>query len=175
MKIIQTKDKAHLTDVITLYIETFSKGISQQDIDLTHLTKHIALFISHGYTLLAIEENKVIGVLLAYNLNYDQYFPKEDFPHIDYGNSEYIGEVMVKEDFRGQGIGKELIKTCLNLMQMYQTTDVYIRVWDQNVEALSLYKKMGFVPFTNIEQQKTKDNGNEVFTMTKIYLHKKLN
>jgi len=173
MKIIQTKDKTYFSDIISLYIETFSSGISQQDIDLAHLTKHIALFISNGYTLLALEENKVIGVLLAYNLNYDQHFPKELFPAIDYGNSDYIGELMVKEGFRGKGIGKAMIKTCLELMQSLQTNDVYIRVWDQNIEALSLYKKMGFEPFTSIEQQKT--NGNEVFTMTKIYLHKKLN
>jgi len=56
-----------------------------------------------------------------------------------------------------------------------QYSDAFIRVWDKNTGAIALYEKMGFVPYTTIEQTKQKANGSETFVMQKIYLHKKMN
>ena len=53
-------------------------------------------------------------------------------------------------------------------------TDVFIRVWEENIPALNLYKKMGFEPISSINQTKIKANGTDTFVMKKIYLHKKL-
>ena len=82
---------------------------------------------------------------------------------------------MVTENARGKGIGKQLLTTLFKNIDVEKYTDVFIRVWDKNTGAVSLYKSVGFSPFTTIEQTKMKVNGKETFMMNKIYLHKKLN
>ncbi|MFT3752488.1 MAG: GNAT family N-acetyltransferase [Paludibacter sp.] len=81
---------------------------------------------------------------------------------------------MVQEKKRGQGIGKKMMDRFLETIDKLRFNDAFIRVWEENIPALTLYKRMGFEPVSTIEQTKTKLNGTDTFVMKKIYLHKRL-
>ena len=87
----------------------------------------------------------------------------------------YVAEMMVAEQARGKGIGRQLLTAFFETPDTKLYSDAFIRVWDKNVGAIALYEKMGFVPYTSIEQTKQKADGSETFVMRKIYLHKKMN
>ena len=52
-------------------------------------------------------------------------------------------------------------------------TDLFIRVWDKNVPALTLYEKQGFTSVASILQHKLEKGGAKLLLMRKMYLHKK--
>ena len=81
---------------------------------------------------------------------------------------------MVAEEARGQGIGTKLLNQFFDSVDKQRYSDSFVRVWDQNIPALSLYRKMGFEPIASMEQTKIKADESGTFVMHKIYLHKKL-
>lgn len=55
----------------------------------------------------------------------------------------YIADVVVKEKFRGQGIGTELIKTVLEKAKSAGCAEVSLTVEQDNPRAQALYKRLG--------------------------------
>jgi ribosomal protein S18 acetylase RimI-like enzyme len=60
-----------------------------------------------------------------------------------------IGNVVVAPDARGQGVGKYLIETMIQIaFTKYKVTEVEISCFNQNTGGLLLYQKAGFQPFS---------------------------
>ena len=156
-------------------MDAFAKGASEQYIDEAALDIYIEKLLNEGITLVAIENNQVIGALLSCPLAFDEYVTSEITENFALEKCVYIAEMMVTEQARGKGVGRQLLAAFFEMSDTKQYSDAFIRVWDQNVGAIALYEKMGFVPYTTIEQTKQKANGSETFVMQKIYLHKKMN
>jgi len=175
MQIIKTTDLSKLTEIKNLYTEAFSGGISQQWIDNEELDNYIRKLLSTGYALIILENNIIIGAILSCPLTFDTLLPEKISRKYPSESSIYIAEMMVSENFRGQGIGKKLLTEFMKTVDKTLFTDAYIRVWDKNIPALTLYEKTGFKQIATIEQVKTKADGTEKFVMNKIYLHQKLN
>ena len=175
MLIKRINDLSKLTEIKKLYNETFSVGVSAQFVDNEELDNYIRTLLSTGYALIMLKNEMIIGVLLACPLNFDSLLPEEISLRYSPESGIYIAEMMVSENFRGQGIGKELLTEFLKKADKTRFSDVFIRVWDKNTPALMLYEKTGFKPIATIEQIKTKADGKEKFVMNKIYLHQKLN
>jgi len=175
MEIIQSKDAIHLPGITELYTEVFSSGISQQQISSHELSLYINTILKNGYALLALDNNHIIGALLCCPLTLDELFPKQTVQNISIEKCVYVAEMMLSSAYRGQGIGKDLLKQFEKSTDKSLYTDAVIRVWDENIPALNLYRKMGFEPFASIQQTKQRPGGKETLVMNKIYLHKKLN
>jgi ribosomal protein S18 acetylase RimI-like enzyme len=175
MLIKRINDISKLAEIRSLYIDAFSSGTSQQFIDNKELDRYIRTLLSTGYALLMLENEITIGVLLACPLTFDTLLPEEISRNYSPESSIYIAEMMVNENFRGQGIGKELLVEFLKTVDKTCYKDVFIRVWDKNIPALTLYEKTGFKRIAAVEQIKTKADGKEKFVMNKIYLYQKLN
>ncbi len=175
MNIIQTKNTAFRNKIIDLYIESFSKGLSAQYIDNIELEKYINRFFEEGEILISLSNNELSGALLYCPLENDDLFPAEIRNNFDIKKSAYIAEIMVGEQFRGKGIGTQLINAFFNTIDKNTFSDAFIRVWDKNTQALSLYEKAGFKNVASICQEKKKPDGIGTFEMKKIYLHKKIN
>jgi len=156
-------------------MDAFAKGASEQYIDELALESYIEKLLKEGVALVAIENNEVLGALLSCPLAFDEYVTSEITENFAVEKCVYIAEMMVTEQARGKGIGRQLLTTFFEMPDVKQYSDAFIRVWDKNVGAIALYEKMGFVPYTTIEQTKQKANGSETFVMQKIYLHKKMN
>ncbi len=174
MDIIQTKNTAFRNKIIELYIESFSKGLSAQYIDRIELEKYIDRFFEDGEILVSLSSNEISGALLYYPLQNDELLPAEIKTNFDIKKSAYIAEIMVSEQFRGQGIGTRLINTFFDTVDKNAFSDAFIRVWNKNTQALSLYEKTGFKNVASIRQEKKNPDGIGTFEMKKIYLHKKI-
>lgn len=175
MEIIQSKNSDNRNGLIELYIEAFSTGLSQQYTDRTDLNSYIEAILEKGYALIAVENNELIGAILCTPLEFDKLYPDQLVQNFSIEKCVYVAEMMVRVKFWGQGIGKKLLTEFFKKIDQSRYSEAIIRVWDQNIPALNLYKKMGFEPIANIEQTKMKADGTGSFVMNKIYLHKKLN
>lgn len=172
MKIIQTRE--YKNQLISLYMDAFAKGASEQYIDEAALDIYIENLLNKGIALVAIENNLVLGALLSCPLTFDEYVTSAITENFAVEKCVYVAEMMVTAASRGKGIGQQLLTAFFETTDTKQYSDAFIRVWDKNEGAIALYKKMGFAPYTTIEQTKQKADGKETFVMQKIYLHKKL-
>ncbi|MEI7503592.1 MAG: GNAT family N-acetyltransferase, partial [Paludibacter sp.] len=109
MPIIQTFNANYKSDIIDLYIKTFSKGQSEQYIDITELNKYIDAILENGFSLLAIENEIVVGALLSCPLFLDKDIPPEIYKNFKVDNCIYVAEMMVTTSARGMGIGTKLL------------------------------------------------------------------
>lgn len=85
--------------------------------------KDVNLFI-------AKEGNGVVGVLQA-----------GIAPNNQYG---FISDLHVLEDYRNYGIGKNLLKNCMEWFNQNNVSEIGLEVAGGNKKALSFYKKNGF-------------------------------
>ncbi|WP_369163290.1 GNAT family N-acetyltransferase [Candidatus Thiodiazotropha sp. LNASS1] len=70
------------------------------------------------------------------------------------GDRYFIGNLVISDAYRGQGIGRRLIRhMCDRIFERYAST-VYISVFTDNTPALLLYASLGFMPF-DIERRTT--------------------
>jgi len=59
------------------------------------------------------------------------------------GKAVYLDDLYVKEDYRKQGIGKQLLETVINLARDQQCKKVRWQVSGWNTNAIEFYKKIG--------------------------------
>jgi GNAT superfamily N-acetyltransferase len=64
-----------------------------------------------------------------------------------------IDSMFVEEDFRGRGIGGELVRHALDWLESAGATSKVVTVAHANVDALAFYKRFGFQPRTVLLQQ----------------------
>lgn len=156
-------------------MDAFAKGASEQYIDEMALEGYIEKLLKEGVALVAIENNEVLGALLSCPLAFDKHVTSDITENFAVEKCVYVAEMMVAQQARGKGIGRQLLTAFFESPDTKKYSDAFIRVWDKNVGAIALYQKMGFVPYTTIEQTKQKADGSGTFVMKKIYLHKKMN
>ncbi len=174
IKILQSENAEYKSQIIALYMEAFAQGASEQYIDSIALDKYIEQLLKQGTVLLAIENEQAVGALLSCLLTFDEYVTTAITENFDIEKCVYVAEMMVAEQARGKGIGRQLLTAFFETPDIKHYSDAFIRVWDKNVGAIALYQKMGFVPYTIIQQTKLKADRSETFVMHKIYLHKKI-
>lgn len=69
-------------------------------------------------------------------------------------NYSVISHVFVKEDFRGKGIGTEIVK---NLLMLCKTENLYLISEKSNLE---FYGKLGFLPVLTVNKYDTSNKGS---------------
>ena len=173
MIIIQTQN--HKSQLIALYIDTFTKGASEQYVDEAALEGYIEELLNEGIALVAVEQEEVLGALLSCPLKFDKDISSDITENFAVEKCVYVAEMMVAEKARGKGIGRQLLTAFFKSPDTKKYSDAFIRVWDKNVGAIALYENMGFAPYSTIEQTKRTADGKEPFVMRKIYLHTKMN
>ena len=56
----------------------------------------------------------------------------------------YIYRLIVKEEFRGQGVGRQLVDSWLDMLKAQGVRKAYLEVWSDNQSAIGFYKALGF-------------------------------
>ena len=113
-----------------------------REIELQDIERVNALFSSNDMPFLTVEdltfpffhcvlyiEEKIIGVLL-YKVIYERM---------------ELEELVVDQDFRGRGVGTSLMRYLLEEADRYQCSNITLEVCFDNVVAIALYEKFGFV------------------------------
>lgn len=90
---------------------------------------------SQRWVLLAQQGDQVAGLL--------SYLVRADLYHA--GSSVLIEELVVDEDYRGQGIGGALMNALEERLQMLDCKEVCLAVMPDNEAAIRFYKRHGLV------------------------------
>ena len=164
----------HRSKLIELYTFSFTKGEHAQYIPVEEIEKSLDDTMTVGFGFMAMQKSNLVGVVLCLLLKNDLDFPFAEHKDIDPAKTIYITDLMIDAHYRGQGVAQRLLKHLLKSNQTKHYDDAVIRVWDKNIPAVSLYKKLGFKEIDVIFQTKLRKDTKEPFEMRKIYMHLEL-
>lgn len=118
-------DEDHLDQVGINYREKI------MDINLEELKEN------EGKCFLAIENDKAIGLIMGLVVKYDE----EDYLDYKCPRKGRITELIVTNNTRSKGVGKELIKTMENYLKSIGCLYISIEVFAYNKNAIDFYTK----------------------------------
>lgn len=167
--------KEHQENLLDIYIESVTTGVMEQYLDRQEEGEHMLdMFRSGGYGYFAMDDEKLIGFMIASPLDHDDLLPnliKQKFP---VEKCLYIAEMDVSSEYRGQGIGSKLLKKFIDDIDREKWEYLFIRAWRDNVKAIEFYKRFGFELGDIINQEKVKPDKVSKFMIEKQYLWQKL-
>ncbi|MDD4662070.1 MAG: GNAT family N-acetyltransferase [Candidatus Pacebacteria bacterium] len=95
---------------------------------------------SNSCILLAEEDGKMIGYLLAFKIDRLEMFEVKEVG--------FIADIFIEEGKRRMGVGEKLLKKCYNWFKEKNINFVEINVQILNKEAISFWNKKGFKDFS---------------------------
>lgn len=149
MKIIGYKEK-YLEDVKKLLVELeeYIVTIDEDNLDRVHpeyRDKMASIDLEEvsknkGKCFLAIENEKVLGLIMGYVRTYDKY------DYLDYKcpKSGEISELIVSKNIRGKGIGKKLIKKLEDYFKSIGCEYVFVDIFAYNKNAIRFYENENY-------------------------------
>ena len=149
MEIIEYDNK-YLEDVKDLLVELeeYILSIDEDNLDNLHPEYREKMAIldleeiknNNGKCYLAIEEEKVIGLIMGYVIIYDKY------DYLDYKcpKSGEVSELIVSKRARNSGIGKSLMNKMEQYFKSINCEYIFIDVFGYNKNAIEFYKKQGY-------------------------------
>ena len=151
MKIIEYENK-YLEDVKDLLteLEEYLVSIDKDNLDMIHEDYHEKMALvdleevknNNGICYLAIDGNKVIGLIMGTIPSYDEY------DYLDYKCPKRgrIIELIVTSKVRNNGIGKALIEKMEEYFKLKGCEYVLIDVFAYNENAIKFYERKGYHP-----------------------------
>lgn len=148
-------DSIHLNQAVNLYREVFAREPYFESFEPEEVVAILTKLAREGNLVFAISDGEVVGLIGGYELTSEV--------------SYYIDEFAVSVSCQGQGIGTRLFKFFMDLIaEKYRR--LVIRTLHNNVVALRMYRKFGFVPTQRTEWVPCR-NPNGVITLDKrVYL-----
>jgi len=174
-----TIDKKNYPDykdqLLQLYLDSFSTGLSAQSLDPKAIGQYLDSLFVEGYGIGLIEDKEMFGALLITPLSFDELIPDKIRQNFLIEDCVYIAEMMVTENARGKGLGKKMLLEFIKTVDKKRFKHAFIRVWIENIPAISLYRSMGYQDYAYIDQKKTNPKTKETFVMHKVYLYRNIN
>ncbi len=118
------KDIDRLIEYKKRTIFEYAKDLSKEEINKinNYVTNEVPKLINDYCNI--VVDNKTIGCLLL---------TKKD-------DGKLLDEIYLEEKYRNRGIGTNILKEVINNNDI-----VYLWVYKKNIQAISLYKKLGFI------------------------------
>ena len=159
MEIIKYESK-YLEDVRDLLteLEEYIVSIDKDNLDRVHPDYHEKMALvdledvnkNNGICYLAIENKKVVGLIMG------TISPYSEYDYLDYKcpRRGIITELIVTSKIRSKGVGKALIEKAENYFKENNCEYVLIDVFAYNENAINFYEKNGYHPrmYTNIKK-----------------------
>ena len=149
MKIVEYEDK-YLEDVKDLLVELeeYIISIDQDNLDRLHPDYRDKMALkdleevknNFGKCYLAIEDNKVYGLIMGIVGTYDEY------DYLDYKCPKrgIVTELVVSKKYRSGGVGQQLMKRLEEYFKSIDCEYILIDVFGYNDDALKFYFKQGY-------------------------------
>lgn len=149
MEIIEYDNK-YLEEVKDLLVELeeYILSIDEDNLDNLHPEYREKMAVldleeiknNNGKCYLAIEEEKVIGLIMGYVIIYDKY------DYLDYKcpKSGEVSELIVSKRARNSGIGKNLMNKMEQYFKSINCEYIFIDVFGYNKNVIEFYKKQGY-------------------------------
>ena len=161
MKIVEYEDK-YLNDVKDLLVELeeYILSIDEDDLDQLHPEYRDKMALidleevneNNGKCFLAIEDEKVIGLIMGAVRKYDEY------DYLDYKcpkRGEVI-ELIISQKARSNGLGKHLMNKMEEYFKSIGCEYITIDVFAYNKIGINFYEKQGYHPRGIIDIKKIK-------------------
>ena len=149
MQIIEYNEK-YLEDVKDLLVELeeYILTIDKDNLDQIHseyrdkITKLDlkAVNDNNGKCYLAVQDNKVIGLIMGYVRTYEEY------DYLDYKcpRSGVISELVVSKNIRNKGVGKILMNKMEDYFKRIDCEYIFVDVFAYNENAIKFYSNLGY-------------------------------
>ena len=149
MKIIEY-DKKYIEDVKDLLVELeeYILSIDKDNLDQLHpeyREKMVILDLEEvekysGKCYLAIENEKAIGLIMGYIIEYDEY------DYLDYKcpKSGEISELIVTKKIRSTGVGKLLMSKMEEYFKSMDCEYIHVDVFGYNESGINFYEQRGY-------------------------------
>ena len=149
MKIIEYEEK-YLEDVKDLLVELeeYILSIDKDNLDQLHPQYREKMAILDleevekysGKCYLAIENEKAIGLIMGYIIEYDEY------DYLDYKcpKSGEISELIVTKKIRSTGVGKLLMGKMEEYFKSMDCEYIHVDVFGYNESGINFYEKRGY-------------------------------
>ena len=126
------KDIDRLIEYKKRTIFEYAKDLSKEDINKinNYVTNEVPELINDYCNI--VVDNKTVGCLLL---------TKKD-------DGKLLDEIYLEEEYRNKGIGTSILKEVISSNDI-----VYLWVYKKNIQAISLYKKLGFIVIDETESR----------------------
>ena len=125
-------DVEKLIDYKKKTIFEYAKDLSENEINkINNYVKNTVPKLLNNYSNIVVD-NKVVGCLLL----------------TDKDDGTLLDEIYLEEKYRNKGIGTNIIKEVISNNDI-----IYLWVYKENIQAISLYKKLGFVVIEETESR----------------------
>ena len=127
-----SEDIDRLIDYKKRTIYEYAKELSENEMNkINNYVENEVPKLLNNYSNIVVD-NKIVGCLLL--------TPKDDGTLLD--------EIYLEEEYRNKGIGTNIIKEVISNNDI-----IYLWVYKENIQAISLYKKLGFVVIEETESR----------------------
>ena len=126
------KDIDRLIEYKKRTIYEYAKDLSKEEINKinNYVTNEVPKLINDYCNI--VVDNKTVGCLLL---------TKKD-------DGKLLDEIYLEEEYRNRGIGTKILKEVISSNDI-----VYLWVYKENIQAISLYKKLGFIVIDETESR----------------------
>ena len=126
------KDIDRLIEYKKRTIFEYAKDLSKEEINKinNYVTNEVPELINDYCNI--VVDNKTVGCLLL---------TKKD-------DGKLLDEIYLEEEYRNKGIGTSILKEVISSNDI-----VYLWVYKKNIQAISLYKKLGFIVIDETESR----------------------
>ena len=155
MKIIEYEER-YLEDVKDLLVELeeYILTIDKDELDQLHPEYREKMAIldlkeveeNNGKCFLAIEDNKVIGLIMGTIIQYDE----NDYLDYKCPKSGEITELIVTSKIRSNGVGQALMNKMEEYFKSLGCEYIFVDIFAYNQKGLNFYNKQGYHPRMHI-------------------------
>jgi len=125
-----------LQQTLVSWERPFDKGIPPTGI-VEYYDVRTLIGKDHIEYLVAEVDHEVVGCIFGEIRKNDSWAIPEHFG--------YVGLFSVREDFRGQGIGKQMLDRIVDWFHSRGITEIRLKVYEGNIRSIDFYKRYGFI------------------------------
>lgn len=133
---IKYKTKTATEEEIYSHLKECNDNFCPQLDERVNIEEYSKKLFDRSVTFEAWVDNILIGLAAAYFNDAENH-------------SGYITNVSITKDYMESGIASELMNMCIRYAKQYKVKEIKLEVFKDNSPAIHLYKRFGFMNFTN--------------------------
>ena len=106
------------------------------------------LFQDEYFHYVYVKDDEIVGLLMM------EHHVKPRYEVVNDRNVFYISDLVVDENHRKSGIGRELYDYAADVAKAYEATGIELTVWSFNQDAIRFYESLGMTPMNMTMEKK---------------------
>lgn len=132
LRLMDKEDRLTILHFLNKHDDEFSPSLRLQEfIDDYSLEERVDDYLERGYVVGAFHGRRPVGLALCRPARADE-------------ENAYLSIISVDKAYRGEGLGKQLLEKCLELLKGTGEKGVTLHTWSTAVAAKTLYEGLGF-------------------------------